>query len=289
MDKFSGPVNDLKSLNNQPYSNSINRYVWWHVLSHYFTFCSSRIGLKRDLHCLVLVDASFWQLLILGLLWHAVIVTPWHVKLTPGAGVVVYSGNLKPRRTSVAFLIVMCINLCSSGLSLTHCHCLMLVNASFWQLLILGLLWHAVIVTPWHVKLTPGAAVGVYSGNLKPWRTSIVFSIVMCINLCFPGLSLKIPRTYKRAEGARKYGYSAESRQQAVVGVKQDCMSIKQAALLHSVNRTTFLNHLKKYCSGSVGWLTLLTGAHTFGADTKCMCTYIWCDNSLFGATNFHW
>ena len=68
-----------------------------------------------------------------------------------------------------------------------------------------------------------------------------------------------MPRTYKRAEGARKYGYSAESMQHAVVDVKENAMSIKKAAFLHNVNRTTLINHLKAYRSGPVGRPTLLT------------------------------
>ena len=68
-----------------------------------------------------------------------------------------------------------------------------------------------------------------------------------------------MPRTYKRAEGARKYGYSAESMQRAVIDVKENAMSIKKAAFVHSVNRTTLLNHLKAYRSGPVGRPTLLT------------------------------
>jgi len=41
-----------------------------------------------------------------------------------------------------------------------------------------------------------------------------------------------MPRTYNRLEGARKYGYSAESMQQAVVNVKEHGISIREAAFL---------------------------------------------------------
>jgi len=36
-------------------------------------------------------------------------------------------------------------------------------------------------------------------------------------------------------------------------------MSIKKATFVHSVNRTTLMNHLKAYRSGPVGRPTLLT------------------------------
>ena len=68
-----------------------------------------------------------------------------------------------------------------------------------------------------------------------------------------------MPRTYRRAESARKYGYSTESMQRAVIDVKENGMSIKKSAFLHNVNRTTLMNHLKDYRSGPVGRPTLLT------------------------------
>jgi len=44
-----------------------------------------------------------------------------------------------------------------------------------------------------------------------------------------------MPRTYNWPEGARKYGYSAESMQQAVVDVKENGISIRKAAFLHKM------------------------------------------------------
>jgi hypothetical protein len=47
--------------------------------------------------------------------------------------------------------------------------------------------------------------------------------------------------------------------QHAVVDVKENAMSIKKAAFLHNVSRTTLINHLKIYRIGPVGRPTLLT------------------------------
>ena len=70
-----------------------------------------------------------------------------------------------------------------------------------------------------------------------------------------------MPRVYKRKEGARQYGYSGEAMENAIKEVKENGLSIKQAAFLCGVNRTTLMNHLKQYRCGAVGRPTLLTQA----------------------------
>jgi len=47
----------------------------------------------------------------------------------------------------------------------------------------------------------------------------------------------------------------------AIKAVKENGFSIKQAAFLCGVNRTTLMNHLKQYRCGAVGRPTLLTQA----------------------------
>src|SRR6218665_3862892 len=47
----------------------------------------------------------------------------------------------------------------------------------------------------------------------------------------------------------------------AIKEVKENGLSIKQAAFLCGVNRTTLMNHLKQYRCGAVGRPTLLTQA----------------------------
>ena len=56
-----------------------------------------------------------------------------------------------------------------------------------------------------------------------------------------------MPGQYKRQEGARKYGYSSEAMSRAVLDVNENHMSVKKAAFLHDVNRTTLMNHLKEF------------------------------------------
>lgn len=68
-----------------------------------------------------------------------------------------------------------------------------------------------------------------------------------------------MPRTYKRKDSARKYGYSTDNMQNAVRAVKENGMSIKKAAFLHGLNRSTLINHLKQYRCGPVGRPTILT------------------------------
>jgi len=70
---------------------------------------------------------------------------------------------------------------------------------------------------------------------------------------------IRMPGQYKRQEGARKYGYSSEAMSCAVLDVNENHMSVKKAAFLHDVNRTTLMNHLKDSHCGAVGRTTLFT------------------------------
>jgi len=70
---------------------------------------------------------------------------------------------------------------------------------------------------------------------------------------------IRMPRQYKRQEGTRKYGYCSEAMSRAVLDVNENHMSVKKAAFLHDVNRTTLMNHLKNSHCGAVGRPTLLT------------------------------
>jgi hypothetical protein len=74
------------------------------------------------------------------------------------------------------------------------------------------------------------------------------------------GYKLKMPRTHVKGEDTRKYGYSSEAMQNAILEVKKGT-SIKKAAFLHNINRSTLINHLKGYRCGTVGRPTLLTSA----------------------------
>ena len=78
-----------------------------------------------------------------------------------------------------------------------------------------------------------------------------------------PFLSLQhfeiMPRKYKRKDKARKYGYSAEVMQKALTDVKENGMSLKKAAFLYDINRTTLMNHYKDFKVGKVGRPTILT------------------------------
>jgi glutaredoxin-related protein len=69
----------------------------------------------------------------------------------------------------------------------------------------------------------------------------------------------KMPRIHKRKEDARKYGYDEQSMQNALVEIKENGMSVKKAAFLYRLNRTTLMNHLKSYHTGKIGRPTLLT------------------------------
>jgi len=82
---------------------------------------------------------------------------------------------------------------------------------------------------------------------------NLSYSLCDMYILVFQHLLPKMPQTYNRTQGARKYGYSADSTQQAVVDMKENSISIRKAAFLHNVNRTTLLNHLKEYRSGPIG------------------------------------
>ncbi len=65
-------------------------------------------------------------------------------------------------------------------------------------------------------------------------------------------------RQHKRQDGARKYGFSEEAMQWAIIDVRDNKISIKKAAFLHGINRTTLLNQLKQSHCGPVGRPTLL-------------------------------
>ena len=67
-----------------------------------------------------------------------------------------------------------------------------------------------------------------------------------------------MPRQYKRQEGARKYGFATDLMQHALADVQNNHMSVKKAAFLHGINRTTLMNHLKQRHCGPVGRPTLL-------------------------------
>ena len=68
-----------------------------------------------------------------------------------------------------------------------------------------------------------------------------------------------MPRKYKRKDTARKCGYSAEVMQKALTDVKENGMSLKKAAFLYGINRTTLMNHYKDFKVGKVGRPTILT------------------------------
>lgn len=68
-----------------------------------------------------------------------------------------------------------------------------------------------------------------------------------------------MPRTYKRKENARKYGYNEDALQRALADIQQNGTSVKKAAMMHGINRTTLINHLKNAHTGKVGRPTLLT------------------------------
>jgi len=68
-----------------------------------------------------------------------------------------------------------------------------------------------------------------------------------------------MPRTYKRKENARKYGYNEDALQRALADIQQNGTSVKKAAMMHGINRTTLMNHLKNAHTGKVGRPTLLT------------------------------
>ena len=68
-----------------------------------------------------------------------------------------------------------------------------------------------------------------------------------------------MPRRHKRRPNARRYGYVQEAMQNAICAVKESGMNIRQAALLHNVNRSTSINRLKNNHCGAVGRPTMLT------------------------------
>lgn len=65
----------------------------------------------------------------------------------------------------------------------------------------------------------------------------------------------------KRAGDVRRYGYVQESMKRAVADVKGNGLSVKEAARINGINRTTLINHLKNYKDGKVGRPAVLTPA----------------------------
>jgi hypothetical protein len=65
----------------------------------------------------------------------------------------------------------------------------------------------------------------------------------------------------KREGDVRRYGYVQESMKRAVADVKGNGLSVKEAARINGINRTTLINHLKNYKDGKVGRPAVLTPA----------------------------
>jgi hypothetical protein len=68
-----------------------------------------------------------------------------------------------------------------------------------------------------------------------------------------------MPRKYKRASESRKYGYDEIAMKNALEEIRDKGTSVKRAAFLYGVNRTTLMNHMKGIHCGRVGGITLLT------------------------------
>jgi hypothetical protein len=68
-----------------------------------------------------------------------------------------------------------------------------------------------------------------------------------------------MPRNHKRQDGARKYGFATEAMERALKDVRENNVSVKKAAFLYGINRTTLLNHVKQSHCGPVGRPTLQT------------------------------
>src|SRR5580692_3031241 len=68
-----------------------------------------------------------------------------------------------------------------------------------------------------------------------------------------------MPRIYKRKNESRKYGYDKSAMENALEEICEKGTSIKHAAFLYGVNRTTLMNRMKGSHCGKVGGITLLT------------------------------
>ena len=64
---------------------------------------------------------------------------------------------------------------------------------------------------------------------------------------------------YKRKNESRKYGYDESAMKNALEEIREKGTSIKHAAFLYGVNRTTLMNRMKGSHCGKVGGITLLT------------------------------
>ena len=103
---------------------------------------------------------------------------------------------------------------------------------------------------------------------------------------CFPDI---MPRKYKRKLTARRYGYLDENMKKAIVEVKENGLSVRKAAMMHGLNRTTLHNHIVDKHSGKVGKPTCLThleesmlvhalqklGEWGFGIDRADVCSIV--------------
>ena len=88
--------------------------------------------------------------------------------------------------------------------------------------------------------------------------TNLCLYVCVCYSLFHSRSQIKMPRKYKRKEDSRKYGFSSESMQKAIEDIQANNMSVKKAAFLHGLNRSTVINHLKQQHTGKVGRPTVL-------------------------------
>jgi len=56
-----------------------------------------------------------------------------------------------------------------------------------------------------------------------------------------------MPRMYKRKNESRKYGYDESAMKNALEEIHAKGTSIKNAAFLYGVNRTTLMNHMRDH------------------------------------------
>ena len=70
-----------------------------------------------------------------------------------------------------------------------------------------------------------------------------------------------MPRRHIRKPDSRKYGYDVAAMQAAISDVNEKGLSVKKAAFLHQLNRTTLRRHLNNISTGKVGRPSVLTRA----------------------------
>ena len=68
-----------------------------------------------------------------------------------------------------------------------------------------------------------------------------------------------MPRKYVRRADPRKYGYAEDAMQRAVMDVNENGVSVKKAAFIHGLIRTTLMHDLKNSSNGQVGHSFSLT------------------------------